>query len=120
MQLMRYFWDAAVALDPHASELDEASRFPICNPGALEALFHDAGYSGVEARAIDVPTRFQDFDDYWAPFLGGQGPAPGYAMSLGEERRSALRERIRAALPVAADGSIDLVARAWAVRGTHA
>ena len=120
MQLMRYFWDAAVALDPRASELDEARRFPICRPAALEALFRGARLQAVESRAVDVPTRFRDFDDYWRPFLGGQGPAPGYAMGLGEERRIALRERLRAALPVAADGSIDLVARAWAVRGTRA
>ena len=66
---------------------------------------------------IDAPTRFRDFDDYWSPFLGGQGPAPGYAMSLSEERRGALRERIRASLPIAQDGSINLIARAWAVRG---
>lgn len=120
MQLMRYFWDAAVALDPRASELDEARRFPICHPAALEALFRDARLQKVESSAIDVPTRFRDFDDYWRPFLGGQGPAPGYVMGLGEEHRTALRERIRAALPTAADGSIDLVARAWAVRGTRA
>ena len=120
MQLMRHFWDAAVALDPGAAALDEARRFPICHPDALEALLRGARLRGVEGVAIDVPTRFRDFDDYWTPFLGGQGPAPGYAMALGEERRSALRERIRAALPVAADGSIDLVARAWAVRGTRA
>jgi hypothetical protein len=65
----------------------------------------------------DVPTRFSDFDDYWTPFLGGQGPAPGYAVSLDEGRREALRERIRSRLPFASDGSINLAARAWAVRG---
>ena len=118
MQLIRGFWDAAIALDPHAAELDEARRFPVCHPDALEALFRTAGLRNVESRAIDVPTRFRDFDDYWAPFLGGQGPAPGYAMSLAEEHRAALRERLRAALPAAADGSIGLVARAWAVRGS--
>jgi SAM-dependent methyltransferase len=120
MQLMRYFWDAVVALDPRASELDEARRFPICHPAALEAHFRGAQLQGVESLAIDVPTRFRDFDDYWRPFLGGQGPAPAYTTGLSEERRAALRERIRAALPIAADGSIDLVARAWAVRGTRA
>jgi SAM-dependent methyltransferase len=117
MQLMRHFWDAAVALDPGASAQDEGLRFPICQPGALEALFRHAGLQNVESRAIDVPTRFRNFDDYWTPFLGGQGPAPGYAMGLPENRRIALRERIRAALPLAADGSINLIARAWAVRG---
>jgi SAM-dependent methyltransferase len=117
MQLMRHFWDAAAALNPAARELDEGQRFPICRPEALAALFHDAGLQAVETHAIDVPTVFQDFDDYWSPFLGGQAPAPGYAMSLTEERRAALREHIRAGLPIAADGSISLIARAWAVRG---
>ncbi len=117
MQLMRHFWDAAVALNPQALELDEGRRLPICKPDRLSALFRSAGLKDVEARAIDVPTDLRDFDDYWSPFLGGQAPAPGYAMSLGDERRVELRERIRAGLPCAADGSIHLIARAWAVRG---
>jgi SAM-dependent methyltransferase len=120
MQLIRRFWDAAIALDPRASALDEANRFPICNSAALETLFGDAQLQKIESRAIDVPTVFRDFDDYWMPFLGGQGPAPGYAMSLTEDRRADLRKRIRGSLPIADDGSIPLVARAWAVRGTRA
>lgn len=119
MQLMRYFWDAAVALDPAASKLDEGQRFPICQPEALMQLFRAEGLREVEVCIIDVPTAFRDFDDYWSPFLGGQAPAPGYTMSLSEEQRSALRESLRATLPIAADGSIHLIARAWAVRGVH-
>ena len=65
-----------------------------------------------------MPTRFWGFDDYWAPFLGGQGPAPGYAMSLEEPRRAALREELRRRLSTAEDGAIDMVARAWAATGT--
>lgn len=117
MELMRYFWDAAAALDAAATELDEGRRFPICQPKPLAELFAHAGLSEVEVRPIDVATDFRDFDDYWSPFLGGQGPAPGYAMSLSEENRGALRERIRAGLPIAKDGSIHLIARAWAARG---
>lgn len=60
---------------------------------------------------------FTDFDDLWRPFLGGQGPAPEYCTSLPEDRRAVLRRRMRDALPAAADDSIPLVARAWAVRG---
>ena len=116
MELMRYFWDAAVELDRAAFELDEGRRFALCQPDPLTKLFTQAGLREVQVRAIDVPTRFRDFDDYWTPFLGGQAPAPGYAMSLGEERRGALRDWIRAKLPFASDGSINLVARAWAVR----
>jgi SAM-dependent methyltransferase len=120
MELTCRFWQAARALNPAAAALDEAVRFPICAPAPLEALFATAGLSGVATRAIDVPSRFRDFDDYWLPFLGGQGPAPAYAMSLPEGRRVALREAIRASLPIASDGSISLAARAWAVRGAKA
>ena len=117
MQLIRHFFDAATALDPKAAELDEGSRFPICQPDTLGKTFEAAGLRGVEVRPIEVPTIFRDFDDFWTPFLGGQGPAPSYAMSLSEEHRAALRERIRASLPFNSDGSISLVARAWAARG---
>jgi SAM-dependent methyltransferase len=119
MQLMRRFWDAAAELDPAAADLDEGRRMAGCNPADLEALFSAAGLEEVETRAIDVPTVFADFDDYWSPFEGGQGPAPGYCVALPAERRAALRERLRDTLPAAADGSISLVARAWAVRGTR-
>ena len=117
MQLIRHFFDAAIALDPKNLELDEGRRFPICQPDALGRLFESAGLQNVEVRPIEVPTIFRDFDDYWNPFLAGQGPAPSYAMSLNEEQRAALRERIRANMPFNSDGSISLVARAWAARG---
>jgi SAM-dependent methyltransferase len=120
MELMRFFWDAAVALDPDAARLDEGVRFPLCRPEALEELFASTGLEEVEAAPIDVPTPFASFDDYWQPFLGGQGPAPAYAMSLGETARARLRDRIRECLPVAANGSIALTARAWAVRASVA
>ncbi|MDQ3927616.1 MAG: SAM-dependent methyltransferase, partial [Chloroflexota bacterium] len=89
-----------------------------CKPEPLADLFTSAGLTGVQVRAIDITTHFRDFDDYWSPFLGGQGPAPSYATSLSEGSRAALRERIRSKLPIAPDASISLVARAWAVRGS--
>lgn len=119
MQFMRRFWDAANALDASAVALDEGRRFPICAPAALESLFGACGFEAVTVRSIDVATRFTDFDDYWTPFLGGQGPAPSYVAALGEADRVALRERIRASLPIERDGSIALTARAWAVKGTN-
>lgn len=119
MGLMRYFWDAAGELDPKAKELDEGRRFWLCQPEPLSRLFLTAGLEDVEVRAIEVPTYFRDFDDYWSPFLGGQGPAPSYAMSLSEERRAELRERIRACLPSDPEGGIPLTARAWAIRSVR-
>lgn len=117
MQLMRYFWDAAVALNPAARALDEANRFRICAPEPLAHLFTQADLRQVETRSIDTPTVFHDFDDYWTPFLSGQGPASGYATSLDDQQRAELRELLRSRLPTASDGSISLVARAWAVKG---
>jgi SAM-dependent methyltransferase len=120
MQLMRIFWDAAVALDSAAGELDEGVRFPLCRPEPLRALFQAAALHDVLVRPIEVATVFRDFDDYWTPFLSGQGPAPGYVASLSPERRARLQEAVRRHLPIASDGSIPLSARAWAVRGTRA
>jgi SAM-dependent methyltransferase len=117
MQLLRYFWDAAVALDPTAADLDEGRRFSLCQPEPLAALFRGAGLTAVAVRSITVPTPFRDFDDYWTPFLGGQGPAPSYVRALPEPRRTALREQLRARLPIGPDGSIALHARAWAAQG---
>jgi SAM-dependent methyltransferase len=117
MQLMRYFWDAAVVLDAAAAPLDEGRRFPLCEPAALAALFRDAGLRAVATREVVVPTRFATFDDYWAPFLGGQGPAPSYVASLDADARAALRELLRRRVPADSSGAIGLTARAWAVRG---
>lgn len=118
MQMTRVFWDAVVELDEGAAEMHQGRRYPMCKPEPLALLFRGAGLKDVEVRAIDVPTRFRDFDDYWLPFLGGQGPAPSYVTGLPEEKKAALREVVRSRLPVEQDGSISLVARAWAARAS--
>lgn len=117
MEMMRHFWSAAAALDPAVADVDEGKRFPLCRPEPLRHLWTDVGLDDVVVRAIEIPTVFADFNDYWLPFLGGQGPAPGYAMSLTDERRQTLREELRDRLPFGVDGSIPLTARAWAVKG---
>lgn len=118
MQLMRVFWDAAVSLDSAAVDQDEGRRFPLCRPDPLRRLFERAGLNGIEVRGLDVPTRFESFEDYWEPFLGGQGPAPGYLASLDEDGRARMQAEVASRLPRDPDGSISLVARAWAVKGT--
>ena len=117
MELLHNFWDAAVALDPGARNFVEGARFSICNPENLAKLFRETDLSEVEVTNVDLPVRFANFEDYWRPFLGGQGPAGGYTMSLTEERRRDLRELLRSRLRPHDDGTIPLTARAWAVRG---
>lgn len=118
MQMLRRFWDTAIAENPAAAELDEGARFPLCREGALEQLMAEAGLVDVVSKPVVVPTTFRHFDDYWTPFLGGQGPGPGYLAALPEEAGERLRARLHASLPTEADGSIRLTARAWAVQGT--
>lgn len=117
MAMLRHFWEAATELDPAAAELDEGRRFPLCRPEPLARLWADADLGGVTVQAVETVTVFSGFDDYWRPFLGGQGPAPGYLATLTGEQSGRLRESLRARLPADADGSIALTARAWAVRG---
>jgi SAM-dependent methyltransferase len=118
MQLMRRFWDAAIALDPSAADLDEGVRFGIARPEPLRAAFEAVRLEDVEVIGIEIPTIFRDFDDYWNPFLSGVAPAPTYAMSLEPDARERLRGVLDDTLPRESDGTISLVARAWAVRGT--
>jgi len=117
MEIIRYFWDAATSLDSAAAQLHEGTRFPVCSAPALRAAFEEAGLKEVETTSLNLLAEFVDFDDYWRPFLGGQGPAPAYVMSLPEEQRAALRAKLKSALPPAGGAAISLNARAWAVRG---
>ena len=118
MQMMQHFWDAAIELNPDDSTLDEAKRFPLCQPEPLEALFRETGLTAISVRSIDIPTVFKDFNDYWLPFLGKQGPAPTYLASLNPEMRDQIRNALKSRLAVSTDGSIAMTARAWAIQGT--
>lgn len=118
MEMLRYFWESVVALDPRAHALDEGIRFPVCQPGPLRQVCAQAGLRHIEVEALEAMMAFADFADYWSPFLGGQGPAPGYVAGLEASRRTALEEHLRTRLPFGEDGSLRLVARAWAVRAS--
>ena len=118
MEFLRYFWDAAGTVDSTARAFDEGRRFPLCHPDALTTLFRSGGLARVRCDAIEIPTTFADFDDYWQPFLGGTGPAPSFVATLDADRRAILSRRLEESLPRRADGTIALTARAWAVRGT--
>ena len=117
MQMMRHFWDAAIAVSPADSKLDQAERFPVCAPGPLRELFERASLKDVEVRAIEIPTVFRDFDDFWTPFLGKTGAAPTYLASATAEVREGIRRALESRLAPARGGPLELTARAWAVRG---
>lgn len=120
MQMMRHFWDAAIQLDPAASQMDSGPRFAICRPENLRNLFQSLGLEAVDVIPIDVQTHFKDFDDYWLPFLGAQGSVSKYLRGLNDDRRAVLRDQLQKQLPTMDNGEIHLIARAWAVKGITA
>jgi SAM-dependent methyltransferase len=120
MQIMRYFFDTAIKSDPRSAEFDDGIRAPICRPLALKEAFAAIGLTNISVNALDITTPFDDFDDYWSPFLGGVGSAPKYCVSLEESIRNEIKVAIKEKLPTGPDGEILLAARAWAIRGTVA
>ena len=117
MAFLRHFWDAAVEFKPEALSLHESSRFPDSKADVLKRLFESNSLVDIETLPIEITTHFQDFDDYWKPFLGGQGPAPSFVLTLDEAETNKLRDALKASLPIQPDGSISMVARAWAAKG---
>jgi ubiquinone/menaquinone biosynthesis C-methylase UbiE len=120
VEFMQFFWNAAASLDAGAVELTEDRRFPFCTPDGLADLMRGAGLTRVDCTAIEVPTVFRDFEDYWHPFTLGAGPAPGYCVGLDAEAQQRLKERLGSSLPRQADGSIALKARAWSLKAVVA
>ncbi len=118
MEMLRIFWDEAVAFDPAIAGRDER-HMPLCRKGQLAALWREHRLSDVDEQPLTVSLSFTSFDDYWLPFLAGQGPAGSYAASLSPQRADALRERLRKhLLGGSPDRPFALQARVWAVRGT--
>jgi ubiquinone/menaquinone biosynthesis C-methylase UbiE len=117
MEMMRRFWDAAIALDPRAASFDQAKKSKVADPPSLAALFEGAGLTAVEHRTLDFPTVFSDFADYWDPLVTGKGSIPDYARSIGQAQLQDLRASLEASLPRSEDGRITLMGRAAASCG---
>ena len=117
MQIMRYFFDTAILFDARAAEFDDGLKAPICRPLALKEAFEAIGLTNISVEALDITTPFDNFDDYWSPFLGGVGSAPKYCAALDETVRNKIKVAIKEKLPTGPDGEILLAARAWAIKG---
>jgi SAM-dependent methyltransferase len=117
MTMLRAFWDAAKELDPDtAGPLDEGERMPYCRPDQLQQLWQESGLTGIETDALTVIATYEDFEDLWAPFTTGVGPAGAYASSVSEADREALKEAYRGHLG-SPEGAFELTARAWIAYG---
>ena len=125
-----YVWDYAMGMQllpdvlghgrrpgPRRGRPARGAPVPPARPRGARGRLGAGGPRAIETTALTVPTVFEDFEDYWQPFLGGQGPGPAYVASLGAADRKELRAALVRALPTEPDGRIVLSARAWAVSG---
>ena len=119
MQMLRVFWDAAVSINSAAEKSDE-KHMPLCRSGELASLWEQAGLLNVHEQPLNVSMRFNSFEDFWNPFLLGQGPAGAYVAGLDQTHLATLQNEVKRRLPFTQgqdDARYELFARVWAVRG---
>lgn len=92
MQMLRLFWDAALAVRPDAP--DEARTLRFGRPGEIATLLTEAGFADVEEAELQVTSAYADFDELWEPFLGGVGPAGAFLVSLSSKEQAAVRREL--------------------------
>ena len=117
MQMLRFFWDEAIALDPAIEPKDERHR-KLSRQGQLGDLWRKAGLVEIHEAPLVIDQRYASFEDYWGSFRTGAGPGGAYVVSLPEDRRRQLELRMRKRLlGDREDGQFTLTSRAWCVRG---
>ena len=92
MEMLRRFWDAALAIDPQAP--DEARTLRFGREGEIAQLLDAAGFEDLSETTLRVTSTYAGFDELWSGLLGGVGPAGSYCVGLPEDRRAALRTEL--------------------------
>ncbi len=96
---------------------DEGPMMDWCDEGGLARLWRECGLEDVRFDAIVAAGDYDGFEDLWAPFTAGIGPAGAFCVSLDEDERAALHDAYRRRLGVG-DEPFRITARAWAAAGT--
>jgi hypothetical protein len=87
-------------------------------PGELASAWRAAGFAVVRETMLVIRMEFASFNDYWAPYVGKDGPGAEYVATIDAMQRERLRELVRAAyLDGEPDGPRSYAATAWAVKG---
>jgi SAM-dependent methyltransferase len=117
MQMLRFFWDEAIALDPAIEPKDER-HMKLTRQGQLGDLWRKAGLVNVKEGSLTIEQAYTSFNDYWEPFTTGAGPGGAFVVSLSPDRRAQLETRMRKRLlGERHDGAFTLQAKAWCVGG---
>jgi SAM-dependent methyltransferase len=117
MTMLRTYWEAAHEVAPDESaEFDEGKNMRYATVDELTDLWRTVGLDDVRGGELTVTVEYEDFDDLWAPFPTGIGPAGAFCASLGPERQQALRASLSRRLGDP-EGPFELSARAWYALG---
>lgn len=114
MQMLRLFWDAALVIDPQAP--DEAQTLRFGREGEIVELLDSAGFHDLVETTIEVSSTYTGFDELWAGFLAGVGPAGSFCVSLAQDQRDAVRDELLQRLG-SPRGAFSLTATARCVTG---
>jgi SAM-dependent methyltransferase len=106
---LQAFWRAAQAVDPGAQD---EGNMPGSREGHLAELAREAGLANIRSEALTVQVPFASFEEWWAPYLLGVGPAGSYVASLGSDLRDQVRESCRGRFP---EGPFEHGGTAWIV-----
>jgi hypothetical protein len=72
----------------------------------------------IKEAALRISVDFDSFEDFWLPYVEGQGRGGSYVASLPSDRQGILRDRLRQnILSMKGAGSFSLRSQAVAVRG---
>jgi ubiquinone/menaquinone biosynthesis C-methylase UbiE len=85
----------------------------------IEGLFAGDGFADVQTELLEVEAEYSGFDEFWATFGGGAGPAGVWMKELSDDRRAAARDELHRQVGSPA-GRFTLRGRAWATRATRA
>jgi SAM-dependent methyltransferase len=105
------FWTALEEFDPGA---ENESHLAGAREGHLGELFREARLADTRESSLSVGVEFESYEEWWAPYELGVGPAGGYVAKLDDARRGELREFCRKRMPQA---PFTIAGKAWAARG---
>jgi SAM-dependent methyltransferase len=116
---MRMMVDTVAALSEGGRQLRSRYCFqPMMHPGEMKRTFVEQGLAEVTERELMIRMDYRNFDDYWAPIAGGEGPLGKYVASLDATERAragdAVRDAYEAGRP---DGPRSFANVAWACKG---
>jgi len=117
---MRMMVDTVAALSEAGRQLRNRYVFqPMMQPGEMKQTFAAQGLLDVTETQLLIRMEYQNFDDYWAPIAGGEGPLGKFVADLELSDRTRVTRAVRDAYEAGrADGPRSFANVAWACRGT--